>query len=85
MAKFRLVLLDDYDEVTEVLYESRMYEGDRWNREFSKDNYDCLLKYNGIYNFVDYDNVPPMEFQIDEKGDGNWKFLSDPIVDYFNT
>lgn len=85
MAKFRLVLLDDYDEVTEVLYESRMYEGDRWNREFCDDKFECLLKYNGIYNFVDYDNVPPMEFQIDEKGDGNWRFLSDPIVDYFNT
>jgi len=84
MVKFRLVLLDDNDEVTEVLYESKMYEGDRWGVDFSRDHLECLLKYNGIYNFVDYDNVPPMEFQIDEEGNNLWRFLSDPIVDYFN-
>lgn len=84
MAKFRLVLLDDYNNVTEVLFESIMYEGDRWNRDFSEAKYECLLEFDAKYNFVDYDNVPPMEFQIDKNGDGNWKYLSDPIDDYYN-
>ena len=45
-----------------------------------------MMQFNEIYNFADYDNVPPMEFQAQRKSTGDkWEFLSDPIDDYYNT
>lgn len=89
MQQFRVVILDDYDNVVEVKMESPVFEGnDKFEGNFSKAQYDELLQLNGEYNLVDYDNVPPMEFQrrqTDSKGNwGEWKYLSDPIVDYYN-
>lgn len=89
MQQFRVVILDDYDNVVEVKMESLVFEGnDKFEGNFSKAQYDELLQLNGEYNLVDYDNVPPMEFQrrqTDSKGNwGEWKYLSDPIVDYYN-
>jgi len=89
MQQFRVVILDDYDNVVEVKMESPVFDGnDKFEGNFSKAQYDELLQLNGEYNLVDYDNVPPMEFQrrqTDSKGNwGEWKYLSDPIVDYYN-
>lgn len=89
MQQFRVVILDDYDNVVEVKMESPVFEGnDKFEGNFSKAQYDELLQLNGEYNLVDYDNVPPMEFQrrqTDSKGNwGEWKYLSDPIEDYYN-
>ena len=89
MQQFRVVILDDYDNVVEVKMESPVFEGnDKFERNFSKAQYDELLQLNGEYNLVDYDNAPIMEFQrrqTDSKGNwGKWEYLSDPIVDYYN-
>lgn len=89
MQQFRVVILDYYDNVVEVKMESPVFDGnDKFEGNFSKAQYDELLQLNGEYNLVDYDNVPPMEFQrrqTDSKGNwGEWKYLSDPIVDYYN-
>lgn len=89
MQQFRVVILDDYDNVVEVKMESPVFDGnDKFEGNFSKAQYDELLQLNGEYNLVDYDDVPPMEFQrrqTDSKGNwGEWKYLSDPIVDYYN-
>ena len=37
------------------------------------------------YNFDDWENVPPMEFQARRKGTDKWIYLSDPIEDFMNT
>lgn len=37
------------------------------------------------YNFDDWENVPPMEFQAKRKGTDKWIYLSDPIEDFMNT
>lgn len=89
MQQFRVVILDDYDNIVEVKMESPVFDGnDKFEGNFSKAQYDELLQLNGEYNLVDYDNVPPMEFQrrqTDSKGNwSEWKYLSDPIVDYYN-
>ena len=64
MQQFRVVILDDYDNVVEVKMESPVFDGnDKFEGNFSKAQYDELLQLNGEYNLVDYDNVPPMEFQ----------------------
>lgn len=51
---------------------------------FSKDLYNCLINANQKYNFSDWENVPPMEFQARRKGTNKWEYLSDPIDDYMN-
>lgn len=89
MQQFRVVILDDYDNVVEVKMESPVFKGnDKFERNFSEAQYNELLQLNGEYNLVDYDNVPPMEFQrrqTDSKGNwSKWKYLSDPIEDYYN-
>lgn len=90
MQQFRLVLLDDYDNVIGVEYESEVFSGnDKFDHDFYQAQFNHLLKANGKYNFADYDNVPIMEYQrrVTNKNGiwGEWKFLSDPIVDYMNT
>lgn len=87
--KFRLALLDDYDKCISVEWESDIIEAkDKWDRNISDTVYQALLEANKKYNFVDYDNVPAMEFQYmktDSKGKwSDWSFWSDPIVDYYN-
>lgn len=89
MQQFRIVLLDDYDNVIGVEMESPIFEdGYRWSKEFCDAKYEALMQLQGKYNLVDYDNVPPMEFQRREsKVNGewsDWKYLSDPIEDYYN-
>lgn len=87
--QFRVVLLDDYDNVIKVEMESPVFEdGYRWSKDFCDALFDELLELNAKYNLVDYDNVPPMEFQRREsKKNGEWekwRYLSDPIEDYYN-
>ena len=83
MARFRLVELGDNDKVIKELYRSPMYPGDEWNKDFQKDNYNCLIEFNEVFDFIDYDNCPLLEFQI-TTDDKEWTFLSSPIEDYFN-
>ena len=86
--QFRLVLLNDDDTVKEVLFTSKEYPPQSINGagEFSKDHYECMMRYNGIYDFCNYDEVPPMEFQYRRKSTKDkWWYLSDTIEDYFNT
>lgn len=87
--QFRVVLLDDYDNVIGIEMESPIFEdGYRWSKEFCDAQFEALLQLHGKYNLVDYDNVPPMEFQRREsKKNGEWeewRYLSDPVEDYYN-
>lgn len=89
MQQFRLVLLDEYDHVIEVEYESPVFDGDdKFDKEFSDAKYEHLLKLDREYNLLDYDRVPAMEYQrrfTDYKGKwGEWKYYSDPVEDYYN-
>jgi hypothetical protein len=86
--QFRLVLTNDDDSVKEVLFTSKEYPPQsRYGAgDFAKDNYNCLMEYNEVYDFNDWENVPPMEFQYRRKSTGDtWWFLSDPVDDYMNT
>lgn len=83
--QFRLVLLDDEDNVKEVLFESKIYEPTDQFGQFGEDHYRCMMDFNAKYDFCDYDNCPPMEFQVRRKGSDEWLFLSNPIDDYYNT
>ena len=84
--QFRLVRLDDNDNVVEVLYESKEYEPTDQFGEFGNDHYDVMMDFNAKYDFCDYDNCPLLEFQARRKSTGDkWWFLSDPIDDYYNT
>ena len=85
--RFRLVLLNDDDTVKEVLFTSKEYAPTSgFGDEFGEEHYKVMMQFNEVYHFVDYDNVPPMEFQAQRKSTGDkWWFLSDPIDDYYNT
>lgn len=84
--QFRLVELDDYNNVVKVHYLSKEYEPtDQFGREFSDDHYKVMMEFDNVFNYVDYDNVPPLEFQARRKGKDEWLYLSDPVDDFFNT
>lgn len=83
LVQFRLVLLDDKDNVEEVVYESEEHElCDGWDS--SDEMYHCLLDADDRFDFDDWENVPPLEFQGRERGSKEWKYLSDPLEDWFN-
>lgn len=83
LVQFRLVVLDNKDNVEEVVYESEEHKlCDGWNSE--DEMYHCLLTADERFDFDDYENVPLMEFQGRERGSKEWKYLSDPIEDWFN-
>ena len=81
-----LILLNNDDTVKEVLMESPLLEGDTryGSTPFTEAWYKTLWEYNDIYDFIDYNNVPPMEFQIREEGKDEWDYYSDPIDDFYN-
>ena len=81
MVKFRYVLLDEKDNVIEVFHETQEYS-DRWDRRWMEDEYKMLLELDEKYNLTDYDNVPNIEIQIFK--DGEWKYHSNIIEDWFN-
>lgn len=81
MVKFRYVLLDEKDNPIEVLHETQEYS-DRWDRQWLEDEHRMLLDLNEKYNLTDYDNVPNIEIQIFK--DGEWRFHSDPVDDWYN-
>lgn len=89
MQQLRLVLLDDYDNVIDVEYESEVFPGNnKFDHDFRKAWFDCLIEADDKYNFIDHYNAPNMEFQrriTDKNGAwSNWLFLSDPVVDVYN-
>lgn len=86
LIQFRLVILDEKDNVVDVLFTSKEYEPSSiFDKPFSKDLYECLMSANQKYDFNDWENVPPMEFQARRKGTDKWIYLSDPIEDFMNT
>lgn len=79
--KFRVVILDDYDNVIEVLNESPEYSG-KWDKAWLDYEHNLILDLNEKYDFYHYDDCPLLETQIFV--DGKWKHHSDPIDDWFN-
>lgn len=86
IVQFRLVELDENnDSVKKVLFESKEYfPCERYSEPFNTDLHECLLTANSKYSFADWENIPPMEFQMRRKERNNWEYLSDPINDYMN-
>ena len=89
MQQFRVVILDDYDNVIEVEYESEIFISDNiHDKSFNDAQFDQLCELDSKYNLNDYENAPIMEFQrrcTDKKGEwSDWEYLSDPIVDWYN-
>ena len=88
MQQFRLVILDDYDNVISVEYESPIFEGEsEFDKDISKAQFEHLLSIE--YNLLDYENIPILEYQrrvYDKKANcwGEWRYLSDPVEDYYN-
>ena len=86
LIQFRLVILDEKDNVVDALFTSKEYKPSSiFDKPFSEDLYECLMDANQKYNFDDWENVPPMEFQARRKGTDEWMYLSDPIEDFMNT
>lgn len=81
MVKFRVVILDDSDNVQEVIYESKEYK-DRWGSDWSNDEYKMLIELDKKYNLTDWENAPYLETQILKNGE--WHFHSNTIEDWFN-
>ena len=64
LIQFRLVILDDKDNVIDVIVTSKEYKPSSiFDKPFSEDLYECLMDAHQKYNFDDWENVPPMEFQ----------------------
>ena len=85
IVQFRLVVLNEDDTVKEVVFESKNYTPcSRFSKPISQDLYECLLDANLKYDFSNWEQVPPMEFQIKIKGNDEWRYLSDPVDDYMN-
>lgn len=87
MQQFRLVILDDYDNVISVEYESPVFEGENeFDKDINKALFEHLLSIE--YNLLDYENIPILEYQrrvCDKKGNwGEWRYLSDPVEDYYS-
>jgi hypothetical protein len=86
LIQFRLVILDEQDNVIDVLFTSKEYKPSSiFDKPFSEDLYECLMDAHQKYNFDDWENVPPMEFQARRKETDEWIYLSDPIEDFMNT
>lgn len=79
MVKFRYVILDDFDNVIELLYESGEYPN---ISSCQNDIYQMLLKLDDRFNFTDYDNCPLVIVQVFENS--NWRYYSDAVVDWYN-
>ena len=88
MQQFRVIRNNDKGEFESVIMESEVFQGNsRWDRDFSDSQYRELLELDDMFHLVDYDNVPDIEFQRRQCINGvweAWKFLSDPVEDYFN-
>ena len=88
MQQFRVILKDDNDNFESVIMESEVFPGNNWwDSDFSDAQYKELLELDDMFNLVDYDNVPSMEFQRRVALNGvweEWKYYSDPVEDYFN-
>ena len=89
MQQFRVVILDEEDNIKSVEYESVIFQsGNKWDKAFSDAQYKELLELNSKYDLCDFENVPYMEFQrreTNKNGEwGEWKYLSNPIEDYYN-
>ena len=66
MQQFRLVILDDYDNVISVEYESPIFEGEsEFDKDISKAQFEHLLSIE--YNLLDYENIPILEYQPSEE------------------
>ena len=86
LIQFRLVILDEENNVVDVLFTSKEYEPSSiFDKPFSEDLYECLMDAHRKYDFNDWENVPSMEFQARRKGIDEWIYLSDPIEDFMNT
>ncbi len=86
LIQFRLVTLDELDNVVDVLFTSKEYKPSSiFDNPFSEDLYKCLMDAYQKYDFDDWENLPPMEFQARRKGTNEWIYLSDPIEDFMNT
>lgn len=81
MVKFRVVILDDSDKVQEVVFESKEYKN-RWDSNWSNDEYEMLIELDRKYNLTDWENAPYLETQILENGE--WYLHSNTIEDWFN-
>lgn len=88
MQQFRVIRKNDNGDFESVIMESEVFPGNNWwDSDFSDAQYKELLELDDMFNLVDYDNVPSIEFQRREALNGvwgEWVFLSDPIEDYFN-
>ena len=89
MQQFRVVILDEDDNVISVEYESELFQSnDRWDKYFCDAHYKELMELNAKYDLCDYENVPYMEFQrrtTDKNHQwSDWVYLSNPIEDYYN-
>lgn len=81
MVRFRVVILDDSDKIKEVVFESKEYK-DRWDSNWSNDEYEMLIELDRKYNLTDWENAPYLVTQKLENGE--WYFHSNTIEDWFN-
>lgn len=77
--QFRMVLLNEDSSIKEIIYTSDEYNIER---ELDEALYHYILEADSIYNFTDWENVPPLEIQGKDKFDNEWYYMDDP-VDYF--
>lgn len=82
MVRFRVVILDDFDKVKEVVYESKKEYKNEWDSKWSNDEYEMLIELDRKYNLTDWENAPYLETQVLENGE--WYFHSNTIEDWFN-
>lgn len=78
--KFRFVIVDDYDNVIEVLYESKKEYDSQWDPEWEDECYHKVLELDEIYHLTDYEDCPNIAIQM--RYNGFWKFHED-VVDYW--
>jgi hypothetical protein len=88
MVRFRVVILDDFDNVKEVVYESKQEYKNEWDSNWSNDEYEMLIELDIKYDLTDWENAPNLETQVLEYGpfseNEEWYFHSNTIDDWFN-
>lgn len=83
--QFRLVLLNEDNTVKKELFVSDTYKpSSKYGGKFNTDLYDCMVRFDKIYDFSNWESVPNMEFQARRENSDEWIYLSNPIDDFMN-
>lgn len=80
VSRLRVVALDSEGEVEKEVWLSEEFNPPV--HKFDDEWYEGLMYTSGLYNLTDYKNIPDLQFEI--LVDGEWRYYSNVVNDYYN-